>query len=392
MARILMTLESDFPHDERVEKEAKALIEGGHEVHILCYTKTHQTPYEIWNNIHIHRFQISKWIYKSSALCLQFPFYFNFWSKKLKTLLHKTTFDIIHIHDLPLVSVIEKLKAKYHFKTVLDLHENWPVLMNMGAFSSKFPVNLFFSFNQWKQYEKKWVQRVNGVITVIEEAKQRLVNFGTSKDKIIVASNTIDLESFQLPKIQKTLHDFSIIYSGGVNEHRGLHIVLQALKNLKDKGIKIHLVIVGGGNYMNTLKEMAKDLHLENQLIDLGWKSYQEMMEKIVSAQVLIIPHLRSEHTDATIPNKLFQYMYAQKPLLVSNCTPLKRIVEKENAGIVYEDRNADDLAVKIQDIYQDYEKYLASSIKNKLTVEERYHWGVEAGKLNLFYENIQKT
>ena len=32
---ILMVLDSTFPHDWRVEKEALALIEGGHNVYVL---------------------------------------------------------------------------------------------------------------------------------------------------------------------------------------------------------------------------------------------------------------------------------------------------------------------------------------------------------------------
>ncbi len=389
MAIVLMTLESEFPHDERVEKEAKALLEGDHEVHILCYTKTHAPLYEEWQNIKIHRFPISKWSYKSSALSLQFPFYFHKWENELKKIFLKIKFDIIHIHDLPLVSVVEKFKDQYQFKIILDLHENWPVLMNMGAFSSKFPVNLFFSYNKWKEYEKKWIRKADGVITVIEEAKQRLIDLGAEDHKVIVVSNTIDLDSFDLPEQQNPFDVFSIVYSGGVNKHRGLHIVLQALKKLKDAGIIINLIIVGGGNYMHSLKETAIDLGIQEQLIDLGWKSYQVMMEKIVSAQVLIIPHLRSEHTDATIPNKLFQYMYAQKPFLVSDCRPLKRIVEAENAGIVYENDNPEDLAKQLQHIYQDYEKHLKLAEKNKKIVEERYHWGVDAEKLKQFYRNI---
>ena len=137
-----MTLENEFPHDERVEKEAKALVKSGHEVHLICYTKTSQKTTENWNNIHIHRFKIKKWTYKSSALSLQFPFYFNKWHHELNQMLENNDFDVIHIHDLPLISIIWKLKNKFSFKIVLDLHENWPVLMEMGAFSSKFPVIL----------------------------------------------------------------------------------------------------------------------------------------------------------------------------------------------------------------------------------------------------------
>lgn len=392
MAKILMTLESNFPHDERVEKEAFSLINQGHEVHILCYTKTNEQYFEIWNKIHIHRFQINKWLYKSSALCLQFPMYFNKWSKELLKLLKAHHIEIIHIHDLPLISVVLKLKAKFHFKAILDLHENWPVLMKMAAFSSKFPVNLFFSYSKWVKYELKWVKRADGVISVIEEAKERLIKIGANEEKTIVVSNTIHLDSFILPDKRQKSKTFSMLYSGGVNEHRGLQIVLQAISKAKESGIIINMNIVGGGNYMGVLKKLAMDLGISSQFNDIGWKSFQEMMEEIVSADLLIIPHLKSEHTDATIPNKLFQYMYVQKPLLVSNCNPLKRIVENENAGMVYKNDDANDLAKKLVMIHDNYEHYLDLSIQNKRKIEEKYNWRVEEDQLIKFYETLVKV
>lgn len=392
MAKILMTLESNFPHDERVEKEAFSLINQGHEVHILCYTKTNEQYFEIWNKIHIHRFQINKWLYKSSALCLQFPMYFNKWSRELLKLLKAHHIEIIHIHDLPLISVVLKLKAKFQFKAILDLHENWPVLMKMAAFSSKFPVNLFFSYSKWVEYELKWVKRADGVISVIEEAKERLIKIGANEEKTIVVSNTIHLDSFILPDKRQKPKTFSMLYSGGVNEHRGLQIVLQAISKAKESGIIINMNIVGGGNYMGVLKKLAMDLGISSQFNDIGWKSFQEMMEEIVSADLLIIPHLKSEHTDATIPNKLFQYMYVQKPLLVSNCNPLKRIVENENAGMVYKNDDANDLAKKLIMIHDNYEHYLDLSIQNKRKVEEKYNWRVEEDQLIKFYDSLVKV
>jgi len=387
-----MTLESNFPHDERVEKEAISLNNAGHEVHLLCYTKSHEVSLEIWNDIYIHRFQINKWLYKSSALSLQFPFYFRKWEKEITILLKEFSFDIIHIHDLPLIRSVLNLKKQFQFKTILDLHENWPVLMKMAAFSSKFPVNILFSYQAWLKYEYKWAKEADGVITVIEEAKERLIKLGLDPNKIRVVSNTIRLESFHASDHPIKSDTFKMIYSGGVNEHRGLQIVIKAIAILKNKGVKIHLNIVGGGNYMESIKEMAKSLGVSEQFIDLGWKSFQEMMNHIATAQILIIPHLKSEHTDATIPNKLFQYMYAQKPLIVSDCTPLKRIVEQENAGMVYKDLDENDLAEKLLMIYENYDQYLALSMKNKIRVEEKYNWQVEENHLINLYHSVLKT
>jgi glycosyltransferase involved in cell wall biosynthesis len=390
MTKILMTLEKDFPNDERVEKEALSLLKHGFEIHLLCYTIKNKVLYEKYKGIHIHRFKISNFTYKSSALSLQFPFYFNKWRKEFTSLLKVEKFDFVHIHDLPLVSIIEPLKGKYSFKTILDLHENWPVLMKISEFTSKFPINLFFSFKKWVDYETKWIKKVDHIIVVIEEAKERLEKLGISKEKITIIQNTIELDFFKLNKSNPSFELPKLLYSGGVNKHRGLQIVLKALSILREQGIVIEFHIVGTGRYMNDLKKQSFNLGIEDQFIDNGWKNFQEMMEEINQAQILIIPHIKSEHTDATIPNKLFQYFYASKPLIVSNCKPLERIVKQEKAGYVYENYNANDLAEILKNISKNYNSHIELSKNNKEIVLEKYNWKVEEKKLINLYLNIK--
>ncbi len=391
MARILMTLESEFPHDERVEKEAFSLLAAGHEVHLLCYTRSHQPLEDHYKGIIIHRFAINKWIYKSSALSLQFPFYFAHWRRQIIRFLNQWPVDVVHIHDLPLISVVHGLQKQFAFKIMLDLHENWPVLMRISAFSHRFPTNLFFSFSRWKDYENQWVRQADGVITVIEEARERLAGLGIPREKIEVIQNTIDLNSFAVTTTSEKPIEWILLYSGGVNEHRGIQVVLKALKILFDGGLTMKLHIVGGGKYMDHLKQLAEESNIGHLLVDKGWQSFQDMMAEIVNSAVLIIPHLKSEHTDATIPNKLFQYMYAQKPLLVSDCKPMERIVNAEKAGIVYECTNEKELARQLKNIVENYDDHLQKARHNKATVEKKYHWGVEREKLIGFYLKLTK-
>ena len=105
--RILMVLENQFPDDERVEKEALSLIKAGHEVHLLCATlKKECVGDENYKGISLHRALSTPFLYnKAKIACLRLPFYFMFWKKQVGNLLRTETFDVIHIHDLPLAEV-----------------------------------------------------------------------------------------------------------------------------------------------------------------------------------------------------------------------------------------------------------------------------------------------
>ena len=67
---------------------------------------------------------------------------------------------------------------------------------------------------------------------------------------------------------------------------------------------------------------------------------------------VNVIPHQSNGHTDHTIPHKLFQGMMTGKPILVSSSTPLKRVVETCNSGLVFKAGDENDFAKKVDELY----------------------------------------
>ena len=132
-----MLLEADFPPDVRVEKEALSLINKGHEVTVATYTFDNNKLAETIDGINILRRKISKFTYQSSVGALRFPFYFNFWRKYLKSIFKTYTFDVVHVHDLPLAQIGYETARRYNIPFVLDLHENFPVLLRISSHTKK---------------------------------------------------------------------------------------------------------------------------------------------------------------------------------------------------------------------------------------------------------------
>ena len=56
----------------------------------------------------------------------------------------------------------------------------------------------------------------------------------------------------------------------------------------------------------------------------------------LLSVMFAWFPHEDFEHTQTTVPHKLFQYMMGRKTVLVSDCAPLKRIIGDNEAGYVF--------------------------------------------------------
>ncbi|TXB62683.1 glycosyltransferase family 4 protein [Phaeodactylibacter luteus] len=385
MKKILMLLEKHFPEDERVEKEALALIKAGYEVHIASMCDALDVTSGPHKGIQVHRRGIGKWHKKTSVGALKFPFYFNFWRKFVGDLCRAEQYDALHVHDLPLAQVGHEISQAFGLKYVLDLHEHWPALLVESPHTHTFLGRLLSDNDQWEAYEKRMVGLADEVIVVIEEAAERLAADGLSPERLTVVSNTISLEELTLQS--RAARDagapFVLGYAGGIQYLRGIQWAVEAMPYILEALPNTELWLIGGGRHVPVLQEMCKgNPQLEEKVRFFGHLPYQEMMAKVNQFDIGLIPHLRNPLTDATIPNKLFQYMYLQKPIIASDCLPIKRIVEEVGSGLIHRDGDARQLAACAVHILTHPEESQAMGERGRRSVEERYNWAHDAQSL----------
>lgn len=387
--KLLMVLESDFPPDTRVENEISALSQAGHQIHIACYS--HKKKFILPDNLPytIHKTYISPLIYKSSVGALKSGMYFNFWRRFLSKLFREQAFDAIHIHDLPLARVGHGVARQHGIPFILDLHENWPILLSLSTHTKTLAGRLLSSEKQWKAYEKKSILQADQVVVVVEEAKERITGLGADPSRVHVVSNTINLEHFDFPPQERNQNYTTLVYGGGINYHRGLQTVIQSLPYLAGKIPDIRVWIIGPGSYTGNLQSLAQNLGVEKYIEFFGWMPRPELLQKISQAHIALIPHIKSGHTDSTIPHKLFQYMYAGIPILTSNCSPLERIVNETHTGISFRSEDPKSFSESLLKLLGD-KSFLKQMPENgKKWVENKYNWNRDAERLVNLYAGL---
>lgn len=390
MMKILMLLDHPFPPDTRVENEMKSLTAAGNEVHIACFQKNDEPLLERTSYGIIHRRHVSSFVYKSSVGVLKFPVYFNFWRKFVDELFVQIQFDAVHVHDLPLAKVGYEAKTRYGVMFVLDLHENWPVLLQLSAHTNTFVGKLLSSNRQWIKYEKEMCGLADKVIVVVEEAKTRVSALGVAPKKIEVVSNTLNIEQFDpIERKEFKTDKFRMLYVGGINYHRGIQYVIQAISILKQRGIEVFFDLVGSGSYLSELKKLIEQLHVQDNVTVHGFKHYTQICNIYESANVALIPHVKSGHTDNTIPHKIFQYLYAGIPMVVSDCDPLVRIVKETHGGVSYKYNDPDEFADIIAEFYAHPEKLNDYIQHGRQAVIDKYNWKVDGAKLVNLYQQL---
>ncbi len=399
MKILMILIDNTFPPDIRVRKEARTLVDAGHEVYVLAKGGPGQPPREVINGVKVYRFGTSRFegflkliFYLVARMIL--PFYLLFFSLK-----HRV--DVFHVHDL-LPALPTCLTGRILGKPVIfDMHEDYPSMIE--ATISEFPPIarpfLILASNFFRLEEKLAVKLADKIITIVEEEADRLRRMGVPWRKIEVIYNVEMLD--EIEELVKKLGNrgrpsflrdkFIISYVGGFEVHRGLETLIKAmsfiLRNIKNA----HLLLVGDGVIKDELINLCKKLGLEEFVTFTGWVRFEEAMYYILISDVCVIPYDKTKLTEKSFPHKLAQYMAMGKPVVVSDCRSLKRIIKSAKCGLVFKAGDPRDLAEKIVQLWRDQELRTLLEKNAKKTALEKYNWTNMRVKLIKIYEEIAR-
>ena len=393
-----MILDNEFTGDVRVENEVMSLQDAGHQVFVLCFNHGNKKNLEDFYGGQIIRININHQVKKKlSALNNTiFNFYAPYWKKKIEKFISEYQIEVLHVHDLPLIGAALKANKKNNLPIVADLHENYVDGLKHYHFANTFPGNVLISLSKWKKKEVKWSTAVDYLITVIEEAVDRYTELGVTKENISVVPNYLNYEHYTPTDLKSEIgdrfkNDFVAVYVGGFDNHRGLHTCIQAFPQVIKTIPNFKLILVGKGRNLEELRSLASELNVVQYISFEGWQLPEDLPSYVDIADITLIPHLKTTHTDNTIPHKLFQYMYLQKPVVASNCVPIERILNETEAGMVYESGNENDLAQKIIELYNRPELQKEMGAKGKDAVLNKYNWNEASKELVNIYNNFDK-
>lgn len=397
--KILMVLsDQTLPHDRRVERQARDLIRDGHQVYLLARKGKDQPPEEIFNGIHVTRM---RWPFLNRSKMLSDLAYWLFqrywiYCTILKTC-RKYGIGAIHVHDLPYARAAAGAAKKLGLPLIFDMHENYPVLYEMGFQSrqSRWTWPLFYLIlTLLKRDEKIACRRADKIIIVAREHAGRICDLGVSPEKIAEVTNTEDIDFFSGLAIDESIFrqykdDFVILYVGGFSVHRGLETAIDAMPKILKAIPNAKLLLVGGGYMQPALEERIQKLNLQNQVQFPGYQPFARLPTYITLAQAGIIPHISTPHVEMTMPNKIFQFMMLGRPVIVSNTGPMMRVVRDADCGLIFEERNADSLAETcIQLKNGDLRHRLGAN--GQIAVREKYNWQITVGPLLKIYRDLE--
>lgn len=390
-----MILDYEFPPDPRVENEALTLISAGHDVYLFCFNYKQQPKNEIIKGIHVCRYDCTIIDYKFSALAYTVPYYTYKMKAKIISFISEYAIEALHIHDMRIAEAVFKANQNFKLPTVLDLHDNMPEVMKLYPHLQKFPGKYIISPEKWKRKEEEFIQKATNVITVSQEFINEVVDrTKIGKEKIKLVPNTIREAFYKDAVLDNTLierykNKDVVLYLGDTHLRRGLQLVIEAIKGVSITNPNIKLVIVGKNTTDTILKQQVKDLGISEFVDFEGWQNVSLFPSYIMASTVCVSPLHRNIQHDVAYANKIFQYMSFEKPLLVSEATAQKTLIERVGSGLIHKDRSSEDFKNKLITLLEDAHLRKEMGKKGKRFIEKEFTWEQTSKNLVNLYDNI---
>lgn len=350
--RIIVSVTNDISTDNRVHKICNTLIDMGFDV-VLVGRKL---PYSLLpgkRKYKIHRFRL---LFNKGPL---FYICFNF---RLFIFLFFSRVDVLLSNDLDTLPAYFLVSLVKHKPLIYDSHEYFtevPELINRPKVKKV-----------WELLEKFLVPRVEVAYTVCNSIASAYM------EKYNIPFKVVRNVPYAKPELQCSKRpdkDPYMIYQGALNKGRGLEHIISAMNYIE--GIK--LLIAGDGDLADDLKEQVVREKLEEKVEFLGRLPYEELMTITAGASLgLSIEEDMGLNYRYALPNKLFDYIQARVPVVVSNRPEMAAIVRSYNIGEVIDNLSPTAIADKIKAILND---------QKKLTV---WKFNLEKAAIELIWEN----
>tara|TARA_B100000749_G_scaffold43478_2_gene30062 strand:+ start:4367 stop:5509 length:1143 start_codon:yes stop_codon:yes gene_type:complete len=285
---------------------------------------------------------------------------------KIRALLKKEQFDIIHLHE-PMVPILPLC--------VLEFSKS----VNVGTFHASYSrQHLYRAF---QPIIKRWQKRLHGSIAVSPAARRYVNNTFPGEYEII--PNGIDYKHFSanvapLPQYQDG--KLNILFVGRLEKRKGLRYLLEAYSKLKWEMPNTRLIVVGPGN---PDKESYRILssHGLRDVEFAGRVSYDELPRYYATADIFCSPATGGESFGIV----LLEAMSAGKPVVASDIEGFRGIMTDGEQGLLVTKKDTGGLANALGRLARDPELRSKLGGQGSRSAED-YRWEVVAGRVEEYY------
>lgn len=292
----------------------------------------------------------------------------------------KINADIYHLHDPELLNLATTLK-KYNKKVVFDFHEDTPKQILAKHYIPMFlrrPISFAYKIE-----ENRKAKQFDAIVAATPYLRDKFLK---------INKNTVDVNNFpildefiNIPNIFSE-KKYDLIYIGGISPERGLFEMVDIMNKLPDKSL-----LICGPFVSESYKEKALQKIKNNNITFSGVLNRNEIQDALKNSRIGLVLLKKNDRYAESLPIKMFEYMAASLPVIVTDFDLWKKIIDDAKSGYYFNPQNINDIVIYIENLLKDQENMKILGESGRKFVMDRYNWENEEKKLLNLYKKLEE-
>jgi glycosyltransferase involved in cell wall biosynthesis len=416
-----MAVGTDMSHDARVWKEALTLAHAGYSVTVLAAYHADLPAEEVHEGVRVIRVEprrlnpfprlarakggltqqlaaaeqpvshtTSNTTHSARADGLLASLTGSLWS--IRVLLENLCWvkrlapDVLHVHDADRLALGLLASALCKVRIVYDAHEYVPGLDKQHLAR--------FTLQRYCALERALVQRSQAVITV-NAAIADLVRDRHNLSRVTVLHNFPHacapegdghLLRTRLPDELRQLPVF--LFQGRLTSGRGIEEFLHTVSLLPD----VAGVVVGSGPQENAFQATAEQLGISRRVVFIPQVPWRELSILTQGADLgFCLSQATCQNNILALPNKLFEYLTAGVPVVVSDFPVLRQYVVEQEVGIAVPQDEPREIARRVRALLDEHGRIEQMRRNAREVSRTKYNWTSQEPALVALYDELDR-
>ena len=309
------------------------------------------------------------------------------WFKTISLIIkHGRKSDILFVNGLGVEAAIANLYLRKKIVRKIVGDPVWERFYNKKRTSETFDdfQNLKQNLNvRIQKLIRNWSISSSEVVITPSDHLKEFINRINPKTEVLKINNGIEITEFKRSKTP--LHEFNILINSRLVVQKNIHLVIEAMGSIKN--LDINLKIIGEGGEFERLEDLITNLNIQNRVKMIG-KVENNLISEFLKTSNLFIQASDYEG----LPHSILEAINYEVPILSTEVGGCKDLLDNGDRGfIISSPQNKQQIAEKIDYIYENYDIALTKAVAAKKYIQNKYNFSTQAKIYTEVFEKIMK-
>ena len=309
------------------------------------------------------------------------------WFKTISLIIkHGRKSDILFVNGLGVEAAIANLYLRKKIVRKIVGDPVWERFYNKKRTSETFDdfQNLKHNLNvRIQKLIRNWSISSSEVVITPSDHLKEFINRTNPKTEVLKINNGIEITEFKRSKTP--LHEFNILINSRLVVQKNIHLVIEAMGSIKN--LDINLKIIGEGGEFARLEDLITNLKIQNRVKMIG-KVENNLISEYLKTSNLFIQASDYEG----LPHSILEAINYEVPILSTEVGGCKDLLDNGDRGfIISSPQNKQQIAEKIDYIYENYDTALTKAVAAKKYIQNKYNFSTQAKIYTEVFEKIMK-